>query len=430
MSVASLERTTLGWAGTRSLLRARAAGRLAPWVAFPLVLPFGLSGGYLTTALVFRLSKGGVTAAEIGGFLFLSLIPQTIKFVYAPVVDTTLGLRRWFALGTVATAASLAAIAFTPPERAMLGPLTWLSFLSCFAGTLTLLPADAMMAHDVAPERKGAAAGWASAANLGGGCLGGGLALWLMETGAPGWAPATALAILCLLCIPFSWMAAPRPSLTSKPGWTAEQKALARDVWAMLRSRAGLLTLLLAVLPIGTGAMVNLVPALAHDWRAGAGEVALVSGGVSGLVQIAGALLGGKICDRWSRRWTYCAAGAGLALTAVAMALGPRTPTAFVAFNLVYAFILGVAYSGFTSSVLEAVGGGAAASKYTLLVCASNAAIFAEQALEGWVHDRFSLDFMLYMEASGAFLSIPIFFLAASMSKRDRLRAKTSRTPP
>lgn len=422
MNVATLKLPANSRTQRRPLAPGRTAGGLAPWVAFPLILPFGLAGGYCTTALVFQLSKGGVTTAEIGGFLFLSLIPQTVKFTYAPLVDTSLGLRRWYAIGACAAAASLAAVAFTPPTRAMLEPLTWFCFISTFAGTLVTLPADAIMAHDVAPERKGAAAGWASAANLGGGCIGGGLALWMAERGAPVWSPALALALalLCLLCIPFSWLAAPRPSLAPGAGLVNEQKALARDVWAMLRSRAGLLTLLLAVLPIGSGAMINLVPALAKEWRAGAGEVALVSGGVSGVVQIAGALVGGWVCDRWNRRWTYCAAGAGLALTAVAMALGPRTPTAFVAFNLVYAAFLGVSYSGFTSSVLEAIGKGAAASKYTLLVCASNAAIFAEQALEGWVHDRFSLEFMLYMEAVGAFIAIPIFFLAATLSKHSR----------
>ncbi len=417
--------STASWSATperrpwrRASGAARAPGGLAPWVAFPLYLPFGLGGAYCTTVLVFNLSKAAVGTAQIGGFLFLGALPMLGRFLYAPLVDTLLGLRRWYAIGVVGSAASLGAIALVPATPAMMTPLTWLVCLVALAVTFITMSVEAILAHDVAPERKGAATGWKMAGGLGGSGIGGGVALWMVGAGAPGWSPAVMLAVVSLLCIPFSWMAAPRTPLAPGAGVKGEVAAVASELRNLLRSRAGLLVLLLAALPLATGGMANLLPSLAKDWRAGAGEVALVSGGLSGVVYIAGALAGGWICDRWKRRWTYCAAGAGMALTAVAMALGPRTPAAFVSLSLVYALITGVAFTSLEASVLEAIGKGAAASKSSALTAIGHMAVYGEQGVEGWVNERFNLTTMLYLEASLALGSILIYALGATLSAR------------
>jgi MFS family permease len=385
------------------------------------MLPFGLCGGYTTVALVFLLSRSGVTTGQIGTFLFVILLPQSLKFLYAPLVDLTLGPRRWHALGTLATAGALVALAFIEPTAVHLGPLTALGLLSTIGITLVAIPTDVIMAYDVAPDRKGKAAGWSMAANLGGSAIGGGVALWLFSRGAPAWLLPTSLAVACLLCMPFVLMTATREAFSAHLGWADGQRALLRDTWAMVRSRLGALTILLAVLPIGTGAMQNLLPAIAGDWQAGAEEVALVSGTLSGVLQIVGSLIGGAICDRYNRRWTYCVAGLVLGAVTVAMALGPRTPIAFITFGLAYVFVLGVAYAAYTATILEAVGTGAAASKFTLIVSASNLAIFGQGAVEGWVHDRASVTDMLFFEAVAAALAVVIFGIASAWTGRRRV---------
>lgn len=382
------------------------------------MLPFGLCGGYTTVALVFLLSRSGASAAQIGSFLFVILLPQSAKFLYAPLVDLTLGPRRWHAIGTLATAGALVMLALVAPAATEIGPLTVLGLISTVGITLVAIPTDVIMAYDVAPDRKGSAAGWSTAANLGGSAIGGGVALWLYGQGfAVWWLPVT-LAAGCFLCMPFVLMTATREPFSAHLSWAAGQRALLRDTWAMIRSRVGALTMLLAILPIGTGAMQNLLPALAADWRAGPNEVALVSGGFSGVLQIAGSLIGGALCDRFNRRWTYCMAGLVLGAVVVAMAAGPRTPGAFIVFGLAYAFVIGIAYAAYGAAILEAIGTGAAASKFTLIVSASNLAIFGQGALEGWVHDRVSVTGMLLFEAVAAAAAVIVYGVASAWSRR------------
>ena len=407
-----------GVAALRPRASARSSGSLPPWVIFPLMLPFGLCGGYTTVALVFLLSRAGIGAAQIGSFLFVILLPQSLKFLYAPIVDLSLGPRRWHTIGTIATAGGLLALAFIAPTPASLGSLTVVGLLSTIGITLVAIPTDVIIAYDVDPDRKGRAAGWSMAANLGGSAIGGGAALWLLAHGALTWMLPTTLAIACLLCMPFVLMTATREAFSAHLSWTAGQRALLRDTWAMIRSRLGGLTILLAILPIGTGAMQNLLPALAADWRAGASEVALVSGGLSGVVQIAGSLIGGTICDRFDRRWTYCVAGLALGAVAVAMALASRTPATFVGFGLIYAFLIGIAYAAYGAAILDAIGTGAAASKFTLIVSASNLAIFGQGALDGWVHDRVGLTGMLWFEAVAAAVAVIVYSIANLLSRQ------------
>src|SRR5205814_4478654 len=51
--------------------------------------------------------------------------------------------------------------------------------ISQVAGTLIVLPVGGLMAHTVAENAKGRAAGWYQAGNLGGNGIGGGVGVWL-----------------------------------------------------------------------------------------------------------------------------------------------------------------------------------------------------------------------------------------------------------
>src|SRR2546423_1015835 len=75
-------------------------------------------------------------------------------------------------------------------------------------------------------------------------------------------------------------------------------------------------------------------------------------------------------------------------VVAALMALAPRTEMMFVAFTCVYAFVMGFCYAAFGAVVLEAIGAGAAATKYNLLAGISNAPIIYQTMIDGWGHDR------------------------------------------
>jgi hypothetical protein len=71
-----------------------------------------------------------------------------------------------------------------------------------------------------------------------------------------------------------------------------------------------------------------------------------------------------------------------------------------VVFTLAYALIQGLTYAGFSAFVLEAMGLGAAATKYNVFASLSNFPIMYMTSIDGWAHGRFGPSGMLLMEAA------------------------------
>lgn len=397
---------------------ARHAHTLRPWVIFPLLMPYAIAGGYMTVALIFFLSEAGVSTAAVAGFVTIAILPQNFKFLWAPLIDATLGPKRWYAIGIAVTVVTLIALGAITPTSATLPLLTSLAVICGVATTLVSLPTEIITAYDIADEHKGAAAGWYQAANTGGGTVGGGFAILIAQQSMPQIVPAVVLAIVCVFCGLFVLLAGSRPPPSSKENGINGLRELALDLWSLLRSRPGALAILLVLLPIGTGGIWNLLPALAKDWHAGAHEVLIVSGLLGGGAQIVGSLAGGFLSDRVGKMLFYCASGLALSIAAVAMAFGPRTPEGFVLLSLIYAFTMGSCYGAFTAVVLEAIGKGAAATKFTLMICISNFGVQAVQMFDGIVHDSRGVDAMLIGEALLGVAGIVLFVAVIIVTRR------------
>jgi hypothetical protein len=88
-----------------------------PAVYSVLMLPFGAVGGYLTVALAFTLSHSGASATEVGLLIATYGIPQAFKFLWAPIVDTSLGRKSWYVIGTTLSALYLVAAAPRPIRK-------------------------------------------------------------------------------------------------------------------------------------------------------------------------------------------------------------------------------------------------------------------------------------------------------------------------
>jgi hypothetical protein len=185
---------------------------------------------------------------------------------------------------------------------------------------------------------------------------------------------------------------------------------LAKDLWGVARSRMGFLALFLCFLPIGSGAASNLWSAVAADWSASADTVALVTGVVGGILSGGGCLIGGWICDRMDRKTCYVIYGVLQAGCAAGMALAPRTEAMYVVWTSVYALITGLTYAGFTAFVLEAIGTGAAATKYNVFASLSNAPIYYMTLIDGWAHTRWGPGGMLNTEAAIGMAGMVLFF--------------------
>ncbi|MCZ8075037.1 MAG: MFS transporter [Paucibacter sp.] len=388
----------------------------------------GPTTGYTAVCLAYLLTQAQVGAESVAGLLALAYVPQTWKFLWAPVVDLSLSRKTWYVLGLVGIVLSMLLVGSSPLNAASMTRLTIWVLVMGTASTFLAMAVDSLMAHQTPEHAKGRAAGWFQAGNLGGGGLGGGAALWLIQSGAL--SPqmgAAALAGLCVLCAwPIFWV-----SEGSEPAAEqAEGAAPARigerlretwaDLWAVVRSRHGALAMLLVFLPLGTGSMSNMYSIMATEWQASANTVALVTGTVAGLLSALGCLVGGYICDRMNRQMAYVLFGLLLAGASVAMAVAPHTEWHFVLWTSLYSLITGLCYAGFSAVTLEAIGKGAAATKYNLMASLSNTPIGWTTALYGWVFAQFGGRLTLLAELA---LTIPAAVLFIWVFRRSRARA-------
>jgi hypothetical protein len=214
------------------------------------------------------------------------------------------------------------------------------------------------------------------------------------------WMAGAILGLACLAClIGVLFVSEPEAAHRGR-GLSRDIAGVGKDLWGMARTRAGFLALVLCVLPIGSGAASGLWSAVADDWRASANTVAVVTGVLGGFISAAGCLMGGWICDRMNRKTAYMIYGVLQALCAVAMAAAPRTETMYVVFTSLYALITGLTYAGFTAFVLEAMGLGAAATKYNVFASLSNTPIYYMTRIDGWARTRFGPAGMLQTEAT------------------------------
>jgi len=400
------------------------AHNVAPWLFCILMVPFGISSGFAGVALAALLARGGVTPGEISALAGTAALPHVLKLLWAPAVDVTRTTRWWYLVSLVVISAAVAGMGGLSAERANLGAITWLVIAASVGGTVLGMAVDSFMAHGTADARKGQAGGWAQAGNLGGAGIGGGLGLFIAVRVPEVWMASLTIALLCLLCaLPLLKMP---PPVRGVPGNHAGELLMAtlRDLWRTIRVRRGMLALLLCFVPLGIGASSGMWPAVAQEWGVGEDGIALVAGVLGGIVCALGSLTAGFLCDRWHRQRAYVFFGLLVAAAGVALAVFPRTPVTFTAVALIFSFCTGLSWAGYSAFVLEAIGKGAAATKYTAYASLANAPIAYMSYVNKWTHNLWGTDGMLYFEAGMGVLGAVVFLTAARLLLPER-RART-----
>lgn len=396
------------------------AARSHPSVFMFLIAPFGAISGYLQVSLAYVWKQHGASVEQIAALVALSYVPHTWKFFWAPVADVTLTRRSWYVIGSLLTAGGILAMGTIPASATTLPLLSAIVVVANVAVTFLGMSVESLMAYGSPAEEHGRAGGWFQAGNLGGQGLGGGGALWVAQHVAAPWASGAALGVACLLCT-IGLRFIPEPPPAHRAGGLGKSfVAVARDLWDVARGRLGFLAMVLCFLPIGSGAASGLWAAVANDWRASADTVALVTGVFGGLMMAAGCLLGGWISDRMDRKGAYLLYGILQASCVVAMALAPRTPATYIAFTMVYAVITGLTYAGFTAFVLEAMGLGAAATKYNVYASLSNFPIQYVTILDGWAYKARGPAGMLFAEATAGMIGLVLFLGVLALAARRR----------
>jgi MFS transporter, PAT family, beta-lactamase induction signal transducer AmpG len=405
------------------MIPAASSGRPShPIVFLILILPFGVMFGYVTVTIGYLLSQVGVNAEQVAVLIAVFYIPQTWKFLWAPVVDTTLSRKTWYMLAALVSALGIFATGAIRANATFLPQLSVVAFISSAAVTFLAMSVESLMAYGTPGGDKGRAGGWFQAGNLGGNGLGGGAGLWMTQHLAAPWMAAAALGAACMLCcVALAFVPEPRAAFR-EGNFTRNLGSVMKDLWTVARSWGGFLALLIVFLPIGTGAASNLWSAVADDWHATAETVALVNGVLGGIVSAIGCIVGGYLCDRMDRKTAYVLYGVIQALCAVAMAVAPRTEPTYIVFTTVYWFITGLTYAGFSAVVLEAIGLGAAATKYNVFASLSNMPIAYMTLVDGWAHTRWGAGGMLHTEAAMGVASVLVFVAVAAMVRRRRVQ--------
>ena len=396
-----------------------------PWHFFVLVVPYGVSFGFVGVALPYVARERGIDVATIAGVVAAAYAPHAWKFLWAPVVDSVLTRKAWYLIALAMIAAGTFTMMAMPIRPGSIGALTTVVVASQIGLTLLYMACEGTLGRAVPPERKSTAASWLQAGTFLGLGVGGGVAIELVSR-LPGAVAGGIVAVSLSLCA-LPLLAFDEPVREERGGPVAALAALFRDLWGLVRSRAGLVAILVSISSVGAAVASGLFGALADEWHASRGLVEITNGWLGGVVSALGAGLGGWTMRRLDRRWTYMLGGALTAVTGVAMAVAPHGAWAYASFNLLYQAFGGMAYAAFAALAYATIGKGAVATKYNILASLVNASIVFKTRAIGATHGRWGGSGVLLSDA--AITGSAIILLGAVLAVA-RPRSPTPATTP
>lgn len=386
-----------------------------------LYLPFGAMSGFVNVALTYLATRHGLSITEASFLPASAMISQWLKWLWAPFVDVTLSPKKWYLIGTAASAFGVLALAAMPMTEdtlpALLGVIASTSLLRSFVG----MALEAMLAGATTPDDRGRASAWFQVGNLGGAALGGGLGLTLLGTLAEPWMAGAILAAIFLACS-LGLFAVPYVAAHAR-GEGSRLRGLLRDIANLARSKGGILVTLVCFLPLGTGAAQAVLAQarVADYWHATASEVEWVQGYAGAAVTALGCFAGGWMSAKLAPRPAYVIQVLLLAGAALAFAIAPPSVTAYVVLSLVYAFVYGAVFAGWTVVVLAAMGARSAATKYSLFASLSNFPTWWLGLVLGYLADHYGPIAMVVAEAAIGVVAVAIFLGAGRLIARTRL---------
>jgi MFS family permease len=380
-----------------------------PWVYAVLYFPMGLMLGYPSVALGYLGARAGLPISSIAAIVGMSFLAHGFKFIWAPLGDYTLSRKRWWIIAAVGMVIGMFAITVTPISAATVPLLSLLVFGANFISTFLAFATEGLLAHNTTPATRGRAAGWFQSGNQFGQTGGGGIGLYLMKHLPHPWMAGVALGALVLACGLCLFLVQEPPRAMQ----AASVASRAADAWhelvGVIKSRAGRIGLLLAILPIGTGAAQFLFGSLGPEWNASADAVSFVLGAGGGIAIVVGCMTGGFIADYMSKPKAYAAACAVGVIAVGVMPFSPRTEFWYAATTLFYTFALGLSVATFTGMILAIIGDRAAATKINLFIALNTMFSLFVLRLLGSVHDRVKTDGMLLTEAALGVAALMLF---------------------
>ncbi len=345
---------------------ANTPGGERPWLFNFLIAPMAvMSMGLVDGALSFLLRREGVDPARGASIIALVTLPHTIYFLWGPISDFWISRRNWLLLAAFAAAAAELA-AFYQPHLGSTLSVSLLFLSMCFGGLVVAACGGIMGALQSARNRRLASSFYQS-----GSLAFGGVAIFLLVSLAPR-LPLTSLGwIIAGLIILPALFAFAVPRQVEFETHSAREAAV--RVWNEFRSTffqwKAIPYTLLILLPMGSGAMIGLLPGLAADYGVSGQQVAWMNGLAGALLTAAGAVAATLIPLRIPAPIAYTLSGLLNAATLVILSIGPLSPAVYFTSTVLYLFSIGICYALFTAVALEFLGlsGKSGSSRYAII---------------------------------------------------------------
>lgn len=402
------------------MLRDTSSGRTCPPFAFFFLhactaWPVGVVGLALGSSLI----KAGVPVHQAAGIIAATSFAFTLEFVWAPMVDACLTRRLWYVGGATLMCGCLVALLIAPWAVASVPLMTVLAFSSSSGAAIAAVAVKGIMAYDVPATRVGSASGYYTAGGTFAKAVGGAGTLWLL-THLSGRGVAAALSTgAAALAGTAILLALPRRPAPLRELPRALVSALL-DLWTFARTRSGILTAVLCVIPFGAGTEAGLMGTIAREWAVSPDQLASL-GALGAVTSIGAATLAGWLTTRINPWNAYVIFGWALIGVMLGLAFSPRTAMYFLVIELLYRAMASACYAILLGIVMKAIGRGAASTKAATLWSLANLAYAYPALIEGSVHDRAGTLAMLLTDAGLGVAGFCVLMLATRLL---RLRLK------
>lgn len=386
------------------------------WAAWPV--------GAVDVAMASALATTGLPVVQISEIVGAASLAFSLEIIWAPMVDSVFTRRRWYGVGAMTMCLCMASLLTARWQSSSVPLLIILTFCACSGAGMALAAAKGIMAYDVPTPQLGRASGFYTAGGIVAKSVAGAGTLWLL-THVPNRPLVSAISVgaaaIAMTAILLASREVPSPLHHLLP---ALRSALL-DLLRFVRTPAGVLMLVLCVVPFGTSTL--LANAIAKEWTVSPDQLA-ASIPITAVLGIAGAILAGRLSVRYGPWRTYMVAGWIMISLLVAMAFTPRSPSAFFTLLFLHRAGAGACYAALLGLVMSTIGKGAAATKAAALWSMVNFSEGYPVLVDGRVHDIAGTTAMLLTHAAMDAAGFAILLLAARVL-RIRYRALFAAAP-
>jgi MFS transporter, PAT family, beta-lactamase induction signal transducer AmpG len=340
---------------------------------------FGLYGGIAFFAIPQLLATRHVSETTIAGITAMALSPNFWAVVFGPMLDVRFS-RRWYATAFAALAGLLVFIAIINLNHLVVLEVALVAGSAAAILSTTALGGWLTTVCPKSYENKLSA--WYNLAYI---CSSG----FTMVVGGElvrhlplGLAAGVLGALVFLPATIFLLIPAPGPDRRLAGESFAQ---FSREIFALLRRREVLITLLLFITPCGSFALTNLLGGVGNDFSASPRTVSLAGGAGAIVPGILGCVLFPFLAKRMPLRFLYLANGILGGLFTLSLLVLPRAPWSFTLALLGEFLFQAISYTGTVALSFETIGQNnpLAATTFTFLIAATNVPVAYMLYLDG-----------------------------------------------